>query len=86
MELLEDTIHDLSGAALKKRLKKLAKTPLQAIFSSFGVTTVLQSSSVTSLMILAFAGAGLLTLPSAIGAIIGANVGSTMLGVLVVYV
>jgi phosphate:Na+ symporter len=86
MELLEDTIHDLSGAALKRRLKKLTKTPLQSIMSGFGVTTLLQSSSVTSLMILAFAGAWLMALPSAIWAIIGANVGSTMLGILVVYV
>jgi phosphate:Na+ symporter len=86
MELLEDTIHDLSWASLKRRLKKLTNTPLEAIFSAFGVTALLQSSSVTSLMILAFAGAGLLTLPSAIWAIIGANVGSTILGVLVVYV
>ena len=55
MELLEDTIHDLSGASLKKWLKKLTSTPLQAICSAFGVTALLQSSSVTSLMILAFA-------------------------------
>lgn len=74
MEVLEDTIKSASAESLKRWLKTFANTPLKAIFSGFGITSILQSSSVVSLIILAFVGAGLLTLPNAIGAIVGANV------------
>lgn len=83
MEVLEDTIKSASAESLKKWLKRFASTPLKAIFSGFGITAILQSSSVVSLIILAFVWAWLLSLPNAIGAIIWANVGSTILWVIV---
>lgn len=83
MEVLEDTIKSVSAESLKKWLKTFANTPLKAIFSGFGITAILQSSSVVSLIILAFVWAGLLSLPNAIWAIIWANVWSTILGVIV---
>ena len=60
-------------------MNKYTKTTWSAIWTGTWTTTLLQSSTLVSLLTLAFTGAGLMTLPSAIGVILGANIGSPML-------
>ena len=78
--LLEDALHQLSGRRFKLFLKKQTASPWRAIGGGALVTALLQSSSVVSLMVLAFVGAGILTMPRALAVILGANLGTTVTG------
>ncbi len=76
--LLEDAIKSLSGKALKRMIWLYTKGPLRAIGSGAFITALLQSSTAVSMMVLAFVGAGVMSMENAIGAIIGSNIGTTM--------
>jgi len=80
MSRLEAGLHDISSSRLKRWLLQFTATPLSS--TSFGVviTTLLQSSSMVSLLVLAFASAGILPLYNSIGVLLGANVGTTATG------
>lgn len=77
MYLMEESIRELSGRAFKAWLRKYTGTRLRALFTGTLSTAILQSSSAVSLMLLAFVGAGLMTMPNAIGVILGSNLGTT---------
>lgn len=79
MNNFEEALNYLWGKKLKYLLQKYTKTAWTAIWTGTWTTTLLQSSTLVSLLTLAFTGAGLMTLPSAIGVILGANIGSPML-------
>lgn len=83
MSQLEKGIRRLSDARLKSLLRSSSNTTLGSISLGALSTAVLQSSSMVSLLVLAFASAGLLPLVNAIGIILGANLGTTMTGWLV---
>ena len=78
MFLLEDAIKALSGKTFKRMIRLYTKGRLRAIGSGSLVTSVLQSSTAVSLMVLAFVGAGIMSMENAIGVIIGSNIGTTM--------
>ena len=80
MVLLEDSLEKLAGRPFKKFLRRYTNRPVKAILSGTFVTAILQSSSVVSLMVLAFVGAGIIELKNAIGIIIGSNLGTTFTG------
>lgn len=77
---LERGIRRLSDAKLRSWLRNSTKTPLGSVSIGVVTTALLQSSSMVSLLVLAFASAGLLPLVNAIGVILGANLGTTMTG------
>lgn len=77
---LEEALKTLAGSSFKKLLKKHTQNPLKAIIMGTLVTAVLQSSSVVTLIVLAFVGAGVMTLRNALGVIIGSNLGTTFTG------
>lgn len=85
MVLLETALEFLAGRSFKKFLRRHTNHPIKAIFSGIGITAILQSSSVVSLMVLAFVGAGIIELKNAIGIIIGSNLGTTLTGWVVAY-
>lgn len=70
----------MTGARFKVFLRKNTETPLKGILSGTLVTAFLQSSSLVSLMVLAFVGAGIMSMTNAIGVILGANLGTTLTG------
>jgi len=78
IHLMEESIKKLSGQAFKVFIRKYTETPIKAILSGTFATAILQSSSAVTLMILAFAGAGIMSLSNAIGVIIGSNLGTTL--------
>jgi phosphate:Na+ symporter len=80
MRFMEESLHNIAGAAFKRFLRKQTNTRIKAILSGTLVTAVLQSSSVVTLMVLAFVGAGVITLQNALGIIVGANLGTTFTG------
>lgn len=70
------------GFLITKNLKNLLKTTTDKLYKAIGVwafvTAILQSSSVVSLITLAFVGAGVIALPNALGVILGANIGAPL--------
>lgn len=85
MKLMETSLEDLAGRSFKQLLRNFTNHPLKAILSGIVVTLLLQSSSLVSLMVLAFVGAGIIELRNAIGIIIGSNLGTTLTGWIVTY-
>lgn len=80
MFLMEESIRKLSGRAFKRLIREYTTGKIKSIFSGVFVTSILQSSSAVSLMILAFVGAGIMTMQNAIGVILGSNIGTTVTG------
>ncbi|MBK9737654.1 MAG: Na/Pi cotransporter family protein [Saprospiraceae bacterium] len=78
MYLLEESLKNLSGRNFKIFLQRIASNNLGAVTGGAIVTGVLQSSSLVSVMILAFVGAGVLTMKNAMAIILGANLGTTL--------
>ena len=86
MKMLESALSTLAGRTFKQFLRKYTNHPIKAVLSGTIVTSILQSSSVVSLMVLAFVGAGIIQLKNAIGIIMGSNLGTTFTGWAVAYV
>lgn len=80
MAQLEGALQAVGGRALSEFLRRHTETPLQSVLSGTVATAILQSSSVVGLMVLAFVGAGLLSLRNAVGIIFGSNLGTTFTG------
>ncbi len=80
MSRLEAGIAALSGSRLKARLARSTAGPVSSAGFGALITTILQSSSMVSLLVLAFASAGIIPLYNAIGVLIGANLGTTITG------
>jgi phosphate:Na+ symporter len=83
MHMLEEALKNLIGRSFKKFLRKYTTHPIQAVLAGAGVTAILQSSSMVSLLVMSFAGAGIIGLENGIGMIMGANLGTTATGWLV---
>lgn len=80
IRLLEESLQVLAGRQFKLFLKKHTSNKIKAIGGGAVVTAILQSSSVVSLMVLAFVGAGIITMQNALAVILGANLGTTLTG------
>ncbi|MBK7762833.1 MAG: Na/Pi cotransporter family protein [Bacteroidetes bacterium] len=78
MYLLEESLKNLSGRNFKIFLQRISKNALGAVTGGAIVTSILQSSSMVSLMVLAFVGAGVFTMKNAFAIILGANLGTTI--------
>lgn len=71
MHMLEEALKNLIGRSFKKFLRKYTTHPIQAVLAGAGVTAILQSSSMVSLLVMSFAGAGIIGLENGIGMIWG---------------
>lgn len=80
MHLLEGGIRELSSKRLKQWLAFSTSSPVRSAGFGTLITAILQSSSMVSLLVLAFTSAGLMPLYNAIGILLGANVGTTATG------
>lgn len=67
------------GADLRRYLGRVLKTRLHAFFAGLGVTTLLQSSTATALMLASFSASGLVDLAPALAVMLGANVGTSLI-------
>jgi phosphate:Na+ symporter len=76
--LMEESIKLLSGRAFKSLIRRYTDSRLKGIMTGTISTAVLQSSSAVSLMVLAFTGAGLMSLVNAIAVMMGTKIGTTM--------
>ena len=78
MNGMSDALQKTAGDKMKKILSFLTKNPIMGALAGALVTAVLQSSSATTVMVIGFVSAGLMSLPQAISVIFGANIGTTM--------
>ncbi|MDR1429128.1 MAG: Na/Pi cotransporter family protein [Spirochaetaceae bacterium] len=77
MKIMSGGIQQAAGARMRKILTLMTGNRLLAVLTGCAVTAVIQSSSATTVMVVSFVNAGLLTLKQAIGVIMGANIGTT---------
>ncbi|MDR0551530.1 MAG: Na/Pi cotransporter family protein [Spirochaetaceae bacterium] len=78
MKVLGDGIQQSAGDRLQRTLGFMTGSRTSAVFTGLAVTAVIQSSSATTVMLVSFVNAGILTLQQAIGVIMGANIGTTV--------
>ncbi len=78
MEMMSDGLQKAAGERMRYILGLLTKNPVMGVVAGALVTAVLQSSSATTVMVIGFVSAGLMTLPQAISIILGANIGTTI--------
>ena len=78
MNLMSSGLQKSAGNKLRGFLSAMTSNPLKGVLTGLGITTIIQSSSATTVMVVSFVNAGLLTLKQAIGVIMGANIGTTV--------
>ncbi|MBQ8395243.1 MAG: Na/Pi cotransporter family protein [Clostridia bacterium] len=83
MNMLSGGLEKSAGGGLKKLLGKISNNRFAGVGVGAGVTAIIQSSSATSVMVIGFVNAGVMTLVQATAIIMGANIGTTVTGILV---
>ncbi len=78
MKVFSDGLQKVAGNRLRAILKGMTTTRFRGIFTGFTATTITQSSSTTTVMVVSFVNAGLLTFMESTGVIMGANIGTTV--------
>ena len=78
MNLMSSGLQKAAGDRLRNFLSAMTSNPFKGVLTGFGITTLIQSSSATTVMVVSFVNAGLLTLAQAISVIMGANIGTTV--------
>ncbi|TDG12190.1 Na/Pi cotransporter family protein [Seongchinamella unica] len=78
MRVMSDALVELAGDRMRNVLATTTSNRFLAVLTGFSITAIIQSSSATTLMVVSFTNAGLLTLVEAIGVIMGANIGTTV--------
>jgi phosphate:Na+ symporter len=77
---LSESLQTIAGNTMKKVVNWLTTNRIIAVFVGLIITMIIQSSSVTTVMVLSFVNAGLMSLTQAIGVIFGSNIGTTVTG------
>ena len=78
MEQMSDALKAAAGEGMKGLLTRLTKNRVSAAITGALVTAVIQSSSVTTVLVVGFVSAGMMTLTQSVGVIMGANIGTTI--------
>ena len=78
MKLMGDGLENVAGEKLKGILEKITNNKMMGVFVGTIVTAVIQSSSATTVMVVSFVNAGLMSLIQATGVILGSNIGTTI--------
>jgi phosphate:Na+ symporter len=78
MKVMSDGVQQAAGDRLQRVLSLMTGNRLAGVLTGFAVTAIIQSSSATTVMVVSFVNAGLLTLTQSIGVIMGANIGTTV--------
>lgn len=85
MKVMSDGIQKTAGSKLRQILSSMTKNRYLGVFTGFLITCLVQSSSATTVMVVSFANAGLLSLVESISVIMGANIGTTITAWLIAF-
>lgn len=80
MKMMSEALQKVAGSKMHNILSAMTSNRFLGLFTGFLVTTIIQSSSATTVMVVSFVNAGLITLGESIGVIMGANIGTTVTG------
>ena len=83
MNFLSESLEKSAGSGMKKMLEKISNNRFSGVGIGAGVTAIIQSSSATSVMVIGLVNAGVMTLMQATPIIMGANIGTTITGLLI---
>jgi phosphate:Na+ symporter len=86
MKVMSDGLQQAAGSKLRSWLRAITSNRFKGVLAGLGITALVQSSSVTSVMVVSFVNAGLLTLRESIGVLLGANIGTTITAWLVLLI
>lgn len=78
MNLMSSGLQKAAGDRLRNLLSAITANPFRGVLTGIGITSIIQSSSATTVMVVSFVNAGLLTLVQGISVIMGANIGTTV--------
>lgn len=85
MKIMSEGIQKAAGSKMREILGAMTSNRFTGMLTGFFTTSLIQSSSATTVMIVSFVNAGLLTLKQAIGVIMGANIGTTITALLILF-
>lgn len=85
MQQMGDGLQKIAGNKMRRLLEVLTSNQLLGVLLGAGVTAIIQGSSATTVMVVGFVNAGLMTLHQAIGVIMGANIGTTVTAQLIAF-
>jgi phosphate:Na+ symporter len=80
MKQMSDGLQKLTGPLLRDALSNMSKSPVMGVLTGLLVTSLVQSSSATTVMVVSFVNAGIVTLSESLALIMGANIGTTVTG------
>ncbi|MEM1408739.1 MAG: Na/Pi symporter, partial [Bacteroidota bacterium] len=78
MKIMSEGIQKVAGARMRQILRVMTSNRVYGVVTGFLLTSLVQSSSATTVMVVSFVNAGLLSLVESIGVIMGANIGTTI--------
>lgn len=78
MKIMGEGLQQAAGSNLRNVLGSITSNPFKGVLTGLGITTLMQSSSVTTVMTVSFVNAGILTLYQSAGVVMGANIGTTI--------
>ncbi len=85
MKMMTEGLEMTAGQRIKKILEAISSNRVMGCLTGAGVTAVIQSSSATTVMLIGFVGAGIMTLQQAVGVVLGANIGTTVTAQLIAF-
>ena len=85
MKIMSEGLQKLAGNKIRSILEALTNNRIMGLFVGITVTAIIQSSSATTVMVVGFVNAGLMTLMQSIGVILGANIGTTITGQMIAF-
>jgi len=83
MKVMSEGLQQAAGSKLRNLLGSITSNRFKGVLTGFGITSIVQSSSVTTVMTVSFVNAGLMTLTQSAGVMMGANIGTTITGWLI---
>ncbi len=83
MKIMSEGLQQAAGSKLRNLLGSITSNRFKGVLTGFGITSIVQSSSVTTVMTVSFVNAGLMTLVQSAGVMMGANIGTTITGWLI---
>jgi phosphate:Na+ symporter len=78
MKVMSESVQRAAGASMRRIVSAMTRSQSRAVFTGIATTSLIQSSSATTVMVVSFVNAGILKLREAVGVIMGANIGTTV--------
>lgn len=86
MKMMSEALQKVTGNGMRRTISALSGNPVKGVLTGFGITSVVQFSSATVVLVVSLVNAGMLSLYESIGLIMGANIGTTVKSLIISFV